>query len=234
MLKIFTSNEALWLLYLLVNYIFITVVYRFLGKNGLLAFIPISIILANIQVNKLVVLFGLETTLGNIAYASIFLVSDILSENYGKKEASKTIVLGFFTLIFTTIVMNLALMIHPSSSDTAQVSLQAIFGPFSRYTVASLMAFMLSSATDITLYQIIRRYLPSFANIWIRNNFSTLFSQIVDNVIFTFIAFLGVYDIKIVISIAFSTYFLKVLCSLFDTPFVYIGAYMKNKGLIKE
>ena len=76
--------------------------------------------------------------------------------------------------------------------------------------------------------------LPSFKNLWIRNNGSTLISQVIDNVIFTLIAFYGVYDNSTVISIMFSTYFLKIITSLCDTPFVYIATYLKNKGMIKE
>lgn len=234
MFEIFTKNEAIWLLYILINYCFILLAFRLWGKNGLIAFVPISIIIANIQVNKLVVLFGMETTLGNIAYSSIFLISDLLTENYGKKEAKKIIGIGFLTLIFTTIVMYIAILINPSTNDIANIHISSIFTPFLRFTVASLTAYVISSFTDISIYQIIKKLRPSFSFIWLRNNFSTLISQIVDNLVFTTIAFIGVYDFKLILTIAVSTYILKVLTSVFDTPFVYIGTYLKNKGKINE
>ena len=234
MINIFTINEFLWLLYILINYTFVLFSYKKWGKLGLLIFIPLSIVIANIQVNKLMLLFGVETTMGNIAYGSIFLIEDILSENYGKKYAKHVISIGFATMIFTTIIMNIAVIITSSANDTAQVHLYALFKPFYRLTIASLIAYCVSSFIDIYLYQVIRNIWPSFKNIWIRNNLSTIFSQIIDNIIFTVVAFAGVFEFKILISIMFSTYFLKLIISIFDTPFVYIAAFWKKKGKIEE
>ena len=82
-------NELLWLAMLAVNFGFILIIYRLFGKTGLYAWVPIAAIVANIQVVKLVALVGMTATLGNIVYASSFLVTDILSEIYGKKAAKK-------------------------------------------------------------------------------------------------------------------------------------------------
>ena len=74
-----------------------------LGKLGLYIWIPISIILANISVTKNVMIFGIEATLGNIVYATSFLVTDILSEIYGKKESAKAVKFGFFASASMTV-----------------------------------------------------------------------------------------------------------------------------------
>ena len=232
--KIFTINEATWLFYVVINFSVILLAYRKWGRVGLLAFTPISIILANVQVSKLVILFGVETTLGNIAYSSIFLISDILTENYGKKEARKVIGIGFLTMIFTTIIMNIAIFLRVSPNDVNQQHLIALFSPFTRFTVGSLTAYVISSNVDILLYLGIKKITPEYKNLWIRNNASTLISQVVDNVIFNTIAFVGVYSMPTIISIIFSTYFLKIITSMFDTPFVYIATYWKNKGKIND
>ena len=217
--KIFTINEATWLFYVVINFSVILLAYRKWGRVGLLAFTPISIILANVQVSKLVILFGVETTLGNIAYSSIFLISDILTENYGKKEARKVIGIGFLTMIFTTVIMNIAIFLRVSPNDVNQQHLIALCGPFTRFTVGSLTAYVVSSNVDILLYLGIKKITPEYKNLWIRNNASTLISQVVDNVIFNTIAFVGVYSMPTIISIIFSTYFLKIITSIFDTPF---------------
>lgn len=227
-------SEIIWLIYILINYTFIVLAFKKWGKVGVFMFVPISIILANIQVSKLMHIFGVDTTMGNIAYSGVFIASDILTENYGKDVAKKSVGIGFFTMIATTIFMSLAIAVSPSESDTSQEHLKYIFGNFSRFTVASLTAYYISSTVDIHLYQWIKSITPSFKYIWIRNNASTLISQIVDNIIFTTIAFTGKYSISLMISIAFSTYFLKIITSLMDTPFVYIATYLKNKGKIKE
>ena len=73
-------NEMWWVLMLVLNFVAILFAYRVWGKLGLFIWIPISVIVANIQVTKNVNLFGLEATLGNIVYSTSFLATDILSE----------------------------------------------------------------------------------------------------------------------------------------------------------
>ena len=77
MSNIFTINELLWLFYIIINYTFVLFAYKKWGKLGLLIFIPLAIVMANIQVNKLMVLFGVETTMGNIEYGIKFLIFSI-------------------------------------------------------------------------------------------------------------------------------------------------------------
>ena len=123
----FGTNELLWLGYLLFNYTAVLLAYRFWGKVGLLIFLPLSVVLANIQVLKMMTLFGVDTTMGNIAFGGVFLVSDILSEIEGKKYAKKLVTIGFITMVFTTIVMNWALAIKPAPIDQFQEHLKPIF-----------------------------------------------------------------------------------------------------------
>ncbi len=92
---LFYTNEFLWLVLLLINFSAILLAYRFFGKTGLYVWIPIATILANIQVLKMVDLLTIGVTLGNITYASSFLVTDILSENYGKRSAKRAVFIGF-------------------------------------------------------------------------------------------------------------------------------------------
>lgn len=233
-------NELIWLGYLLFNYTFILLAYRYWGKVGLLLFVPISIVLANIQVLKMMNLFGISTTMGNIALGGIFLVSDILSEIEGKRYAKKLVSMGFITMIFTTIVMNWAIAVEPAQNDVFQQHLIAIFGlkitelSVVRITLASLIAFIVSQLFDIWAYQIIRKWRPSYKDIWIRNNLSTVVGQIIDNSLFTLLAFGGIYGIEELLVIAFSTYFLELFISIMDTPFVYIAALWKKQNKIKE
>ncbi|NLA98459.1 MAG: queuosine precursor transporter, partial [Spirochaetales bacterium] len=89
-------NELFWFVMLLCNFTLIMFAFRRWGKLGLFIWVPISVIVANIQVTKNVMLFGLEATLGNIVYATGFLATDILTEFYGKKESAKAVAIGFF------------------------------------------------------------------------------------------------------------------------------------------
>ncbi len=105
------QNELLWLVMLLANFLLIIAAFKLFGKWGLIMWIPISVIVANIQVVQTIELFGLVATLGNIVYASSFLVTDILSENYGKEDAKKAVWIGFFSLIAMTLLMKHGLVL---------------------------------------------------------------------------------------------------------------------------
>ena len=227
-------NETLWFASMIINFILILLAYRLWGKVGLFIFIPVSTILANIQVIKQVDLFGLHGTMGDIVYCGIFLISDILSENYGKKMAKNTISIGFFSLISTTIIMVLSLKMVPNTFDSSQNSLEQIFGFLPRITLASLSAFLISQTYDVWAYQFWRNKFPDFKYVWIRNNFSTLASQLIDGAIFTVIAFAGVFPVSYMIKLFITSYVLKTIVSIFDTPFVYLAAIMKNKNKIRE
>ena len=79
-------NELLWFIFLLVNFGLMIGTYKLFGKTGLFVWIAFGTVIANIQVTKAITLFGLDATLGNIMYGSIFLATDALNEKYGKKD----------------------------------------------------------------------------------------------------------------------------------------------------
>ncbi len=225
-------NELLWLAMLLVNFSLILLSYRIFGKMGLFIWVPIAAIIANIQVIQGIQIFGFAATLGNIVYASSFLVTDILSENYGKKEANKAIWIGFFSLISMTLLMNLALLFQPLDNEFAKEMYQHLSGIFSfmpRIVVASLLAYIVSQKHDIWAYHMWKKRFQGKKNIWIRNNLSTMVSQLMDSLLFTFVAFYGVYEMNVLWQIVLTTYVLKWMVAAADTPFVYIAAKMKSK-----
>ena len=227
------SNEFLWILMLAVNFASILLFYRFMGKTGLFVWVPISVILANIQVLKTVELFGITNTLGNIVYATSFLVTDILSENYSKKDAFKAVITGFMSLIFMTLIMQMAILFEPTADDFAQGSLQTIFGIMPRIAFASLTAFLLSEFHDIWAYNFWKKRFTAPKYIWIRNNASTIVSQLIDSSVFTSIAFLGVFSKEVFIQILITTCVLKWIVAVLDTPCVYIAEYWHRKGVVE-
>jgi len=216
-------NELLWLLLLLMNFIAIMVCYRLWGRLGLYIWIPIATVTANIQVTKTIELFGLEATLGNIVYATSFLATDILNENYGRKSASRAVGIGFFALIVFTVFMNIALFFDPAPSDMVQDSMRNIFSLLPRIAIASLAAYALSQMHDVWAYDRWKRKMPGAKFIWLRNNASTMISQLIDSVIFTLIAFWGVFPEQVLIEITLTTYILKWIVAAADTPFIYLA-----------
>jgi len=228
------SNESLWLILLVANFISILFAYRFFGKTGLYIWIPIATILANIQVLKMVDLISVGVTLGNITYASSFLVTDILSENHGKKDAQKAVFIGFFSLITTVIIMNIALAFKPNEFDFIQDSLKNIFALLPRIAFASLVAYGISQLHDVWAYSFWKQRIPGTKALWLRNNASTMVSQLLDSVIFTSIAFWGLLPTDEFLQILATTYILKWIVAAIDTPFLYLAKFMYQRSWIKE
>ena len=226
-------NTLLWFIMLVINFAAIMIAYRLWGKLGLFIWIPVSVIAANIQVVKTVEIFGFIATLGNIVYATSFLVTDILSENYGKKDASKAVGIGFFALISMTVLMQFALKFVPHESDFAQESMTVIFGIMPRIAVGSLAAYALSQLHDVWAYNRLKSKRPGKKFIWLRNNASTMVSQLIDSVVFTLIAFAGVFELPVLVEILLTTYFFKWIVAAADTPFIYMARSWKDRGLVE-
>lgn len=230
-------NEILWAGMLIVNFLAILFAYVRFGRIGLYIWIPISTILANIQVVMLVDLFGFGTTLGNILYAGGFLVTDILAENYGREYAKRAVKIGFFSLIVMTVIMQIAVNFTPSDVEEGILTfngVKRIFDFMPRIVIASLISYWVSQTHDIWAYEKWRERFSERKHIWIRNNMSTMVSQLIDNSLFTIIAFWGIYPKEVLLEIFITTYFMKFIVAVFDTPFVYIASYLKSKKKIRE
>ncbi len=218
-------NIFLWFILLIVNFGGILLAFKIFKKTGLYVWIAVSIIIANIQVIKTIELLGVITTLGNIIYATTFLATDILSEIYGKKEARKGVYIGIFSMIMTTIIIQISLMFKPDPSDFSQGALETIFTILPRITIASITAYVISQLHDVWAYNFWKKRNP---HIWVRNNLSTMVSQLIDSLVFVTIAFWGVFELSVFIQIAITTYVLKWVVAALDTPFIYIAKKMNK------
>ena len=220
-------NEFWGLGFALFNFVLLLIMYKFFGKTGLFAWVAISTVLANIQVTKTIEIIGLTATLGNSLYASTFLATDILNEKYGKKEAKKAVWLGFSSLLIMVLVMQFGIKFIPADSDFAQGSLETIFGLVPQIAIGSMVAYLASQHLDVIIFSALRRMFPKDSQFWIRNNGSTLISQLLDTLIFTSIAFWGVFPFDVWLQIFISTYVLKFVVSVLDTPFGYLAKIIK-------
>jgi queuosine precursor transporter len=215
-------NEVIFIATVLIYLGAVVLLYKLFGKNGLFVFAIFGTILGNIAVCKSIDLFGLSTTAGNVLYASTFLVTDILSEKYGKEEAQKAVVYSIAIMLLWLLGTQLILWFTPNESDYIQSSLSTVFGLVPRITIASLLGFICSQNIDVILYHAIwKRTGNSRKMLWLRNNGSTLISQALDTVIFTTVAFLGSYPTNVFISIMLTTYLFKAIVALADTAFIY-------------
>ncbi len=217
-------NELIFFICIVVYLGSVLLLYKLFGKNGLYAFAVFGTLLGNVSVCKCIDLFGLSTTAGNVIYASTFLITDILSEKYGKKAARNAVLYSFSTMILWLIGSQFVILLTPNKSDYVNESLNVVFGLAPRITFASLVGFICSQSIDVFLYHLIwKKTGNSKKMLWLRNNGSTLTSQAVDTVLFTTLAFLNTYPTDVFISILLTTYLFKAIVAIFDTPFVYLA-----------
>ena len=217
-------NEALFFISIAVSLSALLGMYKLFGKNGLYVFSVFGTLLGNIAVCKSVDIFGLSATAGNVLYAASFLVTDILSEKYGKKDARKAVAYSFSVMLLWLAGTQAILRFTPNESDFVNESLKVIFGLAPRVTLASLAGYACSQTLDVFLYHFIwDKTGGSRKGLWIRNNGSTLTSQAIDTIIFTFLAFWGVFPTDVFFSILLTTYLFKAIVALCDTPFIYLA-----------
>lgn len=222
-------NELIWILFALVNFSLLLIFYRLFGKTGLFVWIGMATVIANIQVLKTVELFGLTATLGNIIYGTAYLATDILNEKYSKEDAKKAVWLGFSALLAMTIMMQISLIFEPGESDFAQGALDTLFGLIPQIALGSMAAYIVSQYFDVWIYDKIRKLLPQTKYLWIRNNAGTMLSQLLDTIVFCSIAFYGQYPFDVWLEIFFTTYVIKFVVAIIDTPFMYIAKFMHKE-----
>ena len=190
------------------------------------------VILANIQVMKLVSLFGMTATLGNILYGTSFLATDILSENHGKKDAKLAVHMGFFMLLMMVVVMKFAILFIPNPHDMAHEALSKIFGLTPRVAGASFCAYACSQYHDVWMFHLLKDKTHD-KHLWLRNNVSTMVSQAIDTGIFVGVAFYGMYPTNVLLSLFLSTYVIKWIVALSDTWCVYLARKWFREGKIR-
>ena len=178
-------NELLIAISFIITYMGVVAFYRYFGKGGLLAFNVMATLLANIEVMLLVDAFGIEMTLGNVLFASTFLVTDILSENHGKKDANRAVLISTMCSVVFIVMSQLWLLYTPSPNDWASGSFHTIFSSTPRIVCASLVVYLLSQLTDVWLYHkwwdwCRKRFGDNEKGLWIRNNGSTMISQLLN------------------------------------------------------
>lgn len=230
-------NEILLVLSLFITYGMVLVLFRIFKEQGLYLWTIVATIAANIEVLIVVDAFGMEMTLGNILFASTFLVTDICSEIYGKKEAQRAVTMGIATSAVFILISQSWLFYQPSGTDWAMPSMKTIFSNTPRMMLVGIVVYAIVQMFDVWAYHkwwefTNRKFGDKNRFLWLRNNGSTLISQLLNTVLFTWGAFYGMYDTGTLLSIAIASYIIFVVTSAADTPFVYLARRI-NEGTIK-
>lgn len=231
-------HNTLWLIASLpIYYGLVLIWFSMFGTRGIACWVVIASIAANIEVMILVDAFGMSQTLGNVMFASTFLATDILSETTGKKTASHTVNIGILASASFIIISQVWLQFTPNSEDIMFPHIDAVFSQTPRIMLAGLAVYAIVQHFDVWAYhwwwRVTEKYSGSKQKyLWLRNNASTLVSQMLNAVLFTIAAFAGVYDVNTLVSIAVTGYIIFIVTSLADTPFLYLARAIharKNK-----
>ena len=218
-------NIVLGIISIFITFSAVVLIEKLFKKEGLFVWVAISTIIANILVCKSVDILGFTTSLGNVMFASNFLAVDIMSEKYNYKYSQKAIILGVLSQVIFIIMTQLAIAYIPSSVDLSHESMKTLFTINLRVSIASITMFFASNMLDVYIFEKLKKKFPN--KLWLRNNISTIISNCLENYFFTFFAFIGIYDISIIISSATFASLLEMIIAILDTPFIYISRKIK-------
>jgi uncharacterized integral membrane protein (TIGR00697 family) len=221
------QQTLLWLFTLCIDLSSAILLFRIFGKQGLYASIILSLLLANLQGPKLTEVLGMQTSVGVILYSGIYFATDLLSERYGRREANRAVILGFVVSLLIIVMISLSMKFLPSTNPkTADFAanihgaMGTLFNFTPRFVLGSLLAYLISQSFDVWIFHVIKKKTHG-KHLWLRNNLSTILSQLIDTSIYGLVVWWGIVDFATAIQLAMAKYVFKVLIAIIDTPFIY-------------
>ena len=220
------TNEILLLTTIIFDLAFVLLSLRF-GKSGVICTVVVNVILVNVFGNKLISLFGFTTNSGNVFYASTFLAANILAEQFGKKDVTKAIWVGFLGFIMFVMIGQFTIrFIGDPLSETMNTALYTVFQAAPRIAFASIVAYICSQYTNAYVFLALKAK-HGKKLLWLRNGISVLIAQVVDSLFFFIIAFFDKISIELLIQVMLFGFILKVIIGLISTPFLYLSYPVK-------
>ena len=198
-----------------------------------------GLIVSNLLGGKIAQLGRIDFSVGILAFPITFLVTDIIGEVLGKKKARQVVFIGLMSMLFVMLLtfISIQLPTAPRSYITHE-EFSKIFGISFRFLIASVTAFFFAQMHDVWAFHFWKKVTKG-KWLWLRNNLSTITSQLIDSVLFMFIALWYIPEFLIkylpfientspkftaayVLTLLIPWWILKVVMAIADTPFVYI------------
>jgi len=184
-------------------------------------------------------IFGIklfELSVGILPYPLTFLITDLISEIYGKKKANQVVIAGIFASFFSMGIVLLAGAVPVmENSPLSNNDFEKVFSLSPLAVLASMLAYLAAQFVDIRIYHFWKKFTKG-KHLWLRNNFSTFASQFLDT--FTVISLLCLFEIlpwELCFGLVLSGFVFKVLVAAFDTPLLYLFVWLfKRKFNLKE
>jgi len=184
-----------------------------------------SITIASVLANKIINVFGLFVPAGVLAYSMTFLMTDAIGEIWGKETAKHTVLGGFIGLLAVLLLIQISLVWPRAPFWKQEAAYQTIMGSTSRIIIASFFAYLVSQFHDVWAFHFWKK-ITGGRHLWLRNNFSTAVSQLIDSCLFITVAFYGVMPVWPLI---WSQWFVKLAIAFLDTPIIYGIVWLLRK-----
>ena len=178
-------------------------------------------------------LFGnqlFELSVGILPYPITFLITDLISEIYGKKKANEVVIAGIFASFFSMGILWIANTVPALENSTVDdTTFQSVFALSPVAVLASMMAYLGAQFVDIRLYHFWKK-LTQGKMLWLRNNFSTFSSQFIDTVsVISLLSIFGVLEWDLFWGLVLSGFLFKILVAALDTPLLYFFVFLFRK-----
>lgn len=175
--------------------------------------------------------YVMSIPVGLIAFPVTFLVTDLISELFGRKKAQLVVWIGFFMNVFMLIIMTIAHWLPNTYGVSGGTNLyEGVYGFMVGNTIGSMIAYLVAQTIDVRLFHFWKN-LTKGKHLWLRNNASTMVSQLVDSSIILSILYINgnlgddINTIGALVILIFSSYLFKFFAALFDTPLIYAAVY---------
>ena len=188
----------------------------------------------NLLGGKLTTVFGITTSVGIFMVPLTFLITDMVAEVYGKETAKWFVYTGVLTLLVILVYTVFFVWLEPAGRFSHNEEYKTIFGLSIRMTIASIIAFVISQMHDVFAFEYWKKK-TNGKMLWLRNNASTIVSQMLDTIIFMMIAFYHItpkFTVMFIISLSIPYYLFKVAFAIIDTPFVYAGVKWLRRDFV--
>ena len=216
--------------------------------NLFLGLFVASLVAANLIGSKIARLGIIEFSVGVFAYPLTFLITDVIEEVHGREKTKEFVTIGFISMVFILLMTILAVILPYAPRSYVQAEQYSrVFGMSIRFFIASITAFILSQTHDIWAFNFWKEKTKG-KFLWLRNNLSTMISQLIDTVIFMFIALYYLpfswvpatlntspkFNIAYMFVLIIPYWTLKVVIALCDTPFIYLGVKFLRGYVYKQ
>lgn len=170
--------------------------------------------------------YTFELSVGLLPYPITFLVTDIVSEIYGRKRADQIVMAGFISSLFVMGIILVAQAVPETDwSPVSSAEFDKVFGLFGPAVFASMSAYLAAQFIDIRLFHFWKR-LTKGRHLWLRNNASTMFSQLVDtSMVITLLCITGGIEWALWVDLVLNGWIFKMMIAFLDTPLFYLANY---------